>query len=1143
LGHKKYKKSILAVAVMLLAVGAILAAYLSATTFDITRYSGAFAARVMEKTGVRSSVGSITLRALPSVVVTFKDVEFFEEDTVFIGVKKITATFSPFKLLLGNLEPHSIEIVEPDLLIKRYSDGSPNLGALFLANIHPTGTLKTMRLHNGSSTIIDEAVDGDTQRFYLKELEIAFDKGPGDKFTSSFTTMLNSIHIDISSKGWFEEGQFRFKGPATIGAFDLAMFNPYIKQNAPGTELGGSATADLTFAFDAGLVIEGALNYSGLTAKAPKLFNETIDAGVGTAGIHLAIDAEEIRAGLDGVEFKLGDFDLSGGAEITKPHKAGAEGRTLKLKLASTPIPFKRFHALVPPNLFTGSLGEKMRGLKPLGGTVTVEELSVDGRMDNLQNMGVLARDGKVGLRLRLDNIEFTGSVLKETFSGVKGTISLDRDRLSLKGFSGNYGHGVLEELNAEVTGLVTEQKYDLTVKAFFEAGKTLEILKALYPKQSNRSASLLKGIEASGITGLDLNLQGNLKEITPTEYSGTVRLKKASFSHKAMLLKLSGLTGEIGFDTKKLTLKDLTGTAWESNFNLNGTVEQYLDSPRFDIGIVGDLAGETLEAVAGTSLLKELRIGANVPMSLRIVGDANVLSGHASIDFTGSRLKYANIIDKRPGYPLALDIDLVKVANDEVSEIRIKNFLLRTGSSRAGMTGVYNLRNKAYTITAATSELSVADIAGLTTALEESDTTAGSVGFSFKTSKKEGESRPIYEGVATVTNASFNSPAMPSPVSRLNMSAEYSPLSRRIDIKELIIGRTDLKGLIALTPEAAPKAGTTAADNGPEQKWNIGFDLDAEGLFVSDLLKKKIKSSREPGSASDKSGQETDKLRHGLLDSIVSGSGRLRVAHGSAFGMSFEELETEIKIEPLKISAEDVRFKKNRGHVHSSITYYRSDASPLLFDSRSKITGIDLKQFVRELGAKKTIIEGEINLDVELNCKRGLSPVTEGLTGTASMRVGQGKLWKFLMMSKIFSIVNIFSIDELLQHGLPYKRITGDFEIKKGIVRSNNIYLESDTLRMTAMGEINVPARYIDAVLMLHPFVTIDKIVTNIPIIGWVIGGKEKAAASMYYEIVGPLKKPYIDPVPEKSISTGVKNMMERLGKELEVNEEQISK
>ncbi|MBE9529551.1 MAG: AsmA-like C-terminal domain-containing protein [Proteobacteria bacterium] len=1142
MGHNKSKKTYLAVVIALLVLGAVLAAYLSTTTFDMTRYSGALAARVMEHTGVRCNTGSIKLRALPSVVITFEDVEFFEEAEVFIGVKKITATFSPVKLLLGDLEPRSIEIVEPDLLVKRYSDGSPNLGALFLANIHPTGTLKTLRLHNGSSTIVDEAVVGNTQRFYLKGMEIIFDKGPGDKFTSSLTTMLNSTPIEISSTGWFEGSKLRFKGPATVGAFDLAMFNPYIKQNAPGAEIKGSATADLTFAFDAGLVIEGALNYSGLTAKAPKLFNETIGAGAGTAEVLLDIDAKEIRAGLDGVKFQLGDFDLSGGAEITKQHKAGAEGRTLKLKLASTPIPFKRFQALVPPNLFTGSLGEKMGGLKPLGGTVTVEELSVDGRMDSLQKIGVLARDGKVGLRLRLDNIEFTGSVLKETFSGVKGTISLDRDRLSLKGFSGNYGHGVLEELNAEVTGLVTEQKYDLTVKAFFEAGKTLEILKAVYSKQGNISVKLLKGIEASGITGLDLNLQGNLKELAPTEYSGTVRLKNASFSHKAMLLKLSRLTGEIGFDTEKLTIKDLTGTVWESNFNLNGTVEQYLDSPKLDIGIVGDLAQETVKAVAGASSLKGLSIGANVPMSLRVVGDAKVLSGHASVDFTGSGLKYANIIDKRPGYPLALDMDLIKVANDEVSEVRIKNFLLRTGSSRAGVTGVYNLRNKAYTVTAATSELSVADIAGLTTALEESDTTAGSVGFSFKASKKEGESEPTYEGVATVTEASFKSPAIPSQVDRLNMSAEYGPKSRRIDIKRLVAGRTNMKGKIALTPKAAPSTVAEAASDGNRRKWDIEFDLDAEGLFIGDLLKRVEENDRELSSTIGKREKKAGKSRN-LLDSIHSGGGTLRVAHGSALGMSLEELTTDIKIDPDKISAEEVRFKKNRGHVESSIIYYRTDASPLLFDSVSKVTGIDLKQFVSELGAKKTIIEGEINLDVKLYCKRGHTPVTEGLTGTASMRVGQGKLWKFLMMSKIFSIVNIFSIDELLQQGLPYKRITGDFVMKEGVVRSNNIYLESDTLRMTAMGEISVPDQYIDSVLMLHPFVTIDKIVTNIPLIGWVIGGKEKSAASMYYEIVGPLKKPYIDPVPEKSLSTGVRDMMERLGKELEVNEENISK
>ena len=104
----------------------------------------------------------------------------------------MTATFSLLKLLTGNYEPRILEVLEPDLLVKRYSDGSYNLGARFLASIHPTGTLKKLRLHNGRSTIVDEALKSGPQKFALTGLEVALTQKRSKSFTASFTANLDS---------------------------------------------------------------------------------------------------------------------------------------------------------------------------------------------------------------------------------------------------------------------------------------------------------------------------------------------------------------------------------------------------------------------------------------------------------------------------------------------------------------------------------------------------------------------------------------------------------------------------------------------------------------------------------------------------------------------------------------------------------------------------------------------------------------------------------------------------------------------------------------------------------------------------------------------------------------------------------------
>ena len=130
----------------------------------------------------------------------------------------------------------------------------------------------------------------------------------------------------------------------------------------------------------------------------------------------------------------------------------------------------------------------------------------------------------------------------------------------------------------------------------------------------------------------------------------------------------------------------------------------------------------------------------------------------------------------------------------------------------------------------------------------------------------------------------------------------------------------------------------------------------------------------------------------------------------------------------------------------------------------------------------------------------------------------------------RIFSFVNIVSIDEAFREGLQYKKITGDVKIKDGVLSTDNLALDSDTLRMSAAGEIDFPDSHIDALLAFHPFVTIDKIISAIPLAGWIITGREKSTVSMYFAVEGPLSKPEIGPVPIKSVSTPVFGILERL-------------
>jgi hypothetical protein len=60
-------------------------------------------------------------------------------------------------------------------------------------------------------------------------------------------------------------------------------------------------------------------------------------------------------------------------------------------------------------------------------------------------------------------------------------------------------------------------------------------------------------------------------------------------------------------------------------------------------------------------------------------------------------------------------------------------------------------------------------------------------------------------------------------------------------------------------------------------------------------------------------------------------------------------------------------------------------------------------------------------------------------------------------------------------------------------------------------------------------PFGTIDKVVTRLPIAGWILGGEEKALITAQFKVTGPAEKPKVEAIPISAISKGVLGVFQR--------------
>jgi len=158
-----------------------------------------------------------------------------------------------------------------------------------------------------------------------------------------------------------------------------------------------------------------------------------------------------------------------------------------------------------------------------------------------------------------------------------------------------------------------------------------------------------------------------------------------------------------------------------------------------------------------------------------------------------------------------------------------------------------------------------------------------------------------------------------------------------------------------------------------------------------------------------------------------------------------------------------------------------------------------------------------------------------ESLNGSLRFEVEKGMIERWRTLSTIFSILNVSQLfmgrlPDLKTKGLPFHQIQANFFVKDGIASTDDFIVESDAMRITLTGKVNLGKNTIDARIGVHPLVTIDTILSSIPIAGYILTGKDKGFISYFYEVKGNLDDPKIEAIPFKSVEESTWGIIKRL-------------
>ena len=157
-----------------------------------------------------------------------------------------------------------------------------------------------------------------------------------------------------------------------------------------------------------------------------------------------------------------------------------------------------------------------------------------------------------------------------------------------------------------------------------------------------------------------------------------------------------------------------------------------------------------------------------------------------------------------------------------------------------------------------------------------------------------------------------------------------------------------------------------------------------------------------------------------------------------------------------------------------------------------------------------------------------------ESLNGSLRFEIENGVIERFNILSKIFSILNVSQwfkgrLPDLKTKGLPYHQIMANIQVKDGIASTEDFLVDSDAMRITVIGKVDLGKNQIDARIGVHPLVTVDTVLSNVPIAGYILTGKDKAFLSYVYEVKGDLDDPKIEAIPIKSMGEGSWGIIKR--------------
>ena len=858
----------------------------------------------------------------------------------------------------------------------------------------------------------------------------------------------------------------------------------------------------------------------------PKWLNLDFEAEYDAKNLKISqffIELPEIWIKAKGRIYDIGSKEMGMEAEASSSTFDIAEGKKF--------IPFRIIVPPVSDRLFR-SEGK---------GSFQAVSVKLSGKMPEIDHCDQPANAHVLSIEAKLDGAQLTLPWDFPPLEHLQGQLLFQNGHLFLKEVKGKIFHSTLKKVNGTFYELLHVPTLHLECRGKLDLTDLPGLSKTEgMPETFSQTLSSIQ--IHGGEADFSLSVKGILTPPIRLQHHGIYNLSKARFTHHQVPFPIQIGEGRLELSDRDLRWSEASAEFDHSALVTNGLWKHGEKDPSLEIKVEGRMDLKDLFALFQTPLL---------PEEVRSKTEGfEALSGMSRISFRGKNIpgtsffsyegeflpRDASLLHKGNPVPLILKEGEVSFSNSGIgfSKTRIESGsssltidgLIREGKVNLSTWGSVDLKQLFSLIK---SPLFPDQVRSQVEGIQELD---GSAEVRLKwQGRNEDWISALKEGEIRLRAVDLQHRDIPVPLAHFEGSVSVTPGQIRFDELKGKVGDSAVAvsgTLFPRPPSSSVSSQEVASGSGSAESGRFSFQISSPHLDLDPIFPEKEGNS--PTSF--------ETIRNWLSDWSING--KVNIERGKYRNLHYQDLKAEVKTVEGTLLIRPFQCKTDGGDVWGE-GWLKPEGKGIRFEIKPRFSNMEARAFFQTFfqrgEGERAVMTGKVHVDKVVLQGGGadFQKLKESLNGSLRFEVDKGMIERWKILSRIFSILNVSQLfmgrlPDLKTKGFAFHQVRANFDIKDGIASTDDFFVDSDSMRITIFGKVDLGKNLIDARIGVHPLVTIDTLLSNVPIAGYILTGEDKGFISYFYQAKGNLDDPKIEAIPLKSIEETSWGIIKRL-------------